>query len=143
MATDRDIDALVGTSMDNLRKMINVSTVVGEAMHLGNGVSVVPISKVSVGFGAGGGEYALAKQPADSMPFGGGSGAGMCVQPIGFLVANNGDVRFMPVTSDNGAVDSIINAVPDIIGFFSDIFGKKNKTEDSAVVNPEDTAEEE
>ena len=137
MATDRGIDALIGTSMDNLRKMINVSTVVGDAMHLGNGVSVVPISKVSVGFGAGGGEYALAKQPEGAMPFGGGSGGGMSVQPIGFLVSNNGDVRFMPVTTENTAVDALVNAVPEVVGFISDFFGKK-QAKKAAVVNNEE-----
>ena len=87
MTANSNIEGLLGTSMDSLRKMINVNTVVGEAMHLGDGVCIVPISKVSVGFGAGGGEYAM--QANDDLPFGGGAGGGMSIKPVGFLVANN------------------------------------------------------
>lgn len=128
MAADKNIEGLLGTSMDSLRKMINVNTVVGDAMHLGNGVSVVPISKVSVGFGAGGGEYAM-KNDKDDLPFGGGAGGGMAIRPVGFLVANNGEVRFMPVEGSGDSVDALIDALPGFIDKVSGFFSKNKKDE--------------
>lgn len=126
MSADKNIEGLLGTSMESLRKMINVNTVVGDARHLGNGVTVVPISKVSVGFGAGGGEYAM-KNNQSELPFGGGAGGGMSVKPVGFLVANNGEVRFMPIEGGGDAVDALLEAIPDLIDKISGFFGKKKK----------------
>ena len=122
MTANSNIEGLLGTSMDSLRKMINVNTVVGEAMHLGDGVCIVPISKVSVGFGAGGGEYAM--QANDDLPFGGGAGGGMSIKPVGFLVANNGDVRFMPVEGGD-SMDAVFDALPGLVDKISGLFSKK------------------
>lgn len=128
MSADKNIEGLLGTSMESLRKMINVNTVVGDAMHLGDGVCIVPISKVSVGFGAGGGEYAM-KSAAEDLPFGGGAGGGMSVKPVGFLVANNGEVRFMPVEGGGDAMDALLDAIPGVIDKVSGFFSK-NKGEE-------------
>ena len=122
MTANSNIEGLLGTSMDSLRKMINVNTVVGEAMHLGDGVCIVPISKVSVGFGAGGGEYAM--QANDDLPFGGGAGGGMSIKPVGFLVANNGDVRFMTVEGGD-SMDAVFDALPGLVDKISGLFSKK------------------
>lgn len=126
MAADKNIEALLGTSMQNLTNMINVNTVVGEATDMGNGVSVVPISKVSVGFGAGGGEY-TAKNEGEDLPFGGGAGGGMSVKPVGFLVANNGDVRFMSVEGNADAIDQVLEAIPGFLEKISSFFGKRKE----------------
>ncbi len=126
MTANSHIEGLLGTSMDNLRKMINVNTVVGEAMHLGNGVCIVPISKVSIGFGAGGGEYAM-KADSEELPFGGGAGGGMAVKPVGFLVANNGEVKFIPVEGGGDAVDALLDAIPGLIEKITSLFGKNKE----------------
>lgn len=128
MSADKNIEGLLGTSMESLRKMINVNTVVGDAMHLGDGVCIVPISKVSVGFGAGGGEYAMKSAESD-LPFGGGAGGGMSVKPVGFLVANNGEVRFMPVEGSGDAMDALLETIPGVIDKVSGFFSK-NKNEE-------------
>jgi sporulation protein YtfJ len=129
MTANSNIEGLLGTSMDNLRKMINVNTVVGDAMHLGEGVCIVPISKVSIGFGAGGGEYAM-KANTNELPFGGGAGGGMSVKPVGFLVANNGEVRFIPVEGSGDAVDALFDALPGFIDKVSGFFSKKKDVEE-------------
>ncbi len=128
MSADKNIEGLLGTSMESLRKMINVNTVVGDAMHLGDGVCIVPISKVSVGFGAGGGEYAMKSGESD-LPFGGGAGGGMSVKPVGFLVANNGEVRFMPVEGSGDAMDALLEAIPGFIDKVSGFFSKNKNNE--------------
>lgn len=74
------IESLMGTSMESIREMVDVNTVVGEPVQTQDGSTVIPISKVSFGFVAGGGEYAMAnKQPVEDMPFAGGAGAGVSV----------------------------------------------------------------
>ena len=127
MTANSNIEGLLGTSMDNLRKMINVNTVVGEAMHLGDGVCIVPISKVSVGFGAGGGEYAM--KANEELPFGGGAGGGMSIKPVGFLVANNGAVKFMPVEGGTDSLDALFDALPGLVDKVSGFFSKNKNTD--------------
>ncbi len=90
---EKSIEKLLGTAMEKLGGMVKINTVVGEAIAAG-GVTVVPISRVSLGFVAGGGEYG--KNAADPA-FGGGSGGGMSVSPMGFLACCDGQVRYIPV----------------------------------------------
>ncbi|MBR5301942.1 MAG: GerW family sporulation protein [Clostridia bacterium] len=86
----------MGTSMESIREMVDVNTVVGEAVQTQDGSTIIPVSKVSFGFVAGGGEYTMAHaQQAEDMPFAGGAGAGVSVQPVGFLVCSQNGVRLL------------------------------------------------
>lgn len=87
------IESLMGTSMENIRDMVDVNTVVGDAVQTQDGSTIIPISKVSFGFVAGGGEYNLGCQ--QESPFAGGAGAGVSVQPMGFLVCSSSGVRML------------------------------------------------
>lgn len=89
------IESLMGTSMESIREMVDVNTVVGDAIQTQDGSTIVPISKVSFGFVAGGGEYALAQPRPEELPFAGGAGAGVSVQPVGFLVCSQNGVRLL------------------------------------------------
>ena len=93
--SEHPIESLMNTAMSNLKDMIDVNTVIGETIELENGTAIVPISKVAFGFAAGGSEFNMGtletsrKQGIDeeskcSLPFGGGSGAGVNIQPVGF-----------------------------------------------------------
>lgn len=94
------------TAMESIRGMVDVHTVVGDAVQTQDGTVIIPISRVSFGFAAGGGEYGFAAgrdgaapgQEERAWPFAGGSGAGVTVQPLGFLVVGRGEVRLLPVT---------------------------------------------
>lgn len=93
------IESVMSTTMENIRSMIDVNTIVGDAITTADGSTVVPISRVSFGFVAGGGEYALSNRARDEqkpLPFAGGTGAGVTVQPIGFLVTGPDQVRLLP-----------------------------------------------
>lgn len=88
------IESLMGTSMESIREMVDVNTVIGDAVQTQDGSTVIPISKVSFGFVAGGGEYG--GQPGGAeMPFAGGAGAGVSVHPMGFLVCSQNGVRML------------------------------------------------
>ena len=84
------IENLMTTTMENIRDMVDVNTVVGDAIATADGSTVIPISRVAFGFVAGGGEYKCAKQAAELPSFAGGTGAGVSVQPMGFIVVSEG-----------------------------------------------------
>ena len=109
------IGALMQTTMENVKNMLKVDTVVGDPIITPDGITLVPISKVSVGFGGGGVEFGN-KPAAGSRPYGGGNATGVKIDPIGFLVIKDGTVRMINVTPPaNNTVDRIIDMVPQVI----------------------------
>ncbi|HEY8552485.1 MAG TPA: GerW family sporulation protein [Thermaerobacter sp.] len=112
------IQGLMHTAMESLKQMVDVNTVVGDAVEAKDGTVIVPVSRVSVGFVAGGGEYGREPRRAEAgdaaWPFAGGSGAGVSVQPVGFLVVGQGRVRLLPV-AEGAFLDRIIDAAPEVL----------------------------
>ncbi|MED9820644.1 MAG: GerW family sporulation protein [Christensenellales bacterium] len=103
------IESLMGTSMESIREMVDVNTVVGDAVQTQDGSTIIPISKVSFGFVAGGGEYG---QPmAEDLPFAGGAGAGVSVQPMGFLVCSSSGVRLLSASCAS-PMERIVEMIP-------------------------------
>lgn len=101
------IENMMRTTLENIRGMVDVNTIVGDAMETATGEMIIPISRVSFGFVAGGGEYG-AGQPH---PFAGGTGAGVSIRPVGFLVVAGERVRMLPIDYAN-PYDRIIEMVP-------------------------------
>ena len=131
------IESLMKTAMESIKGMIDVNTVVGEAVNTPDGGTIIPISRVSFGFAAGGGEYWSRVSDAVGHPFGGGSGAGVTVHPVGFLVSHGDNVRLLAV--DHGDVfDSLVNNVPQIIdqvqGWMG--HGKNDHRDSTEIVDP-------
>lgn len=118
MQQQHPIDNMMQTTMESIRGMVDVNTVVGAPVMDQKGTTIIPISKVSFGFVAGGGEYDLKTLPGtEDMPFAGGSGAGVSVQPVGFLVVQDGGVSMLPaqyVTAWERAVNCAPQLVQDI-----------------------------
>lgn len=112
------IGGLMQTTLENMKEMVDVNTVIGEPIETSGGATVIPVSKVSFGFVAGGGEYDLKTlHGTEDMPFAGGSGAGVSVQPVGFLVVQDGGVSMLPaqyVTAWERAVNCAPQLVQDI-----------------------------
>jgi sporulation protein YtfJ len=121
------IQGLMETSMLNIRDMIDVNTVLGDAITAQDGSTVVPVSKVSFGFVAGGGEYG--DREDSKYPFAGGAGAGVSLQPVGFLVCGNESVRMLPVPAKN-SVDRIIDLMPGLIEEVKNVLGRMNGKDD-------------
>ena len=111
------IEGIMSTTLESIRDMIDVNTIVGDAITTADGSTVVPVSRVSFGFVAGGGEYALnaknhsAESPAGALPFAGGTGAGVTVQPLGFLVTSTDSVRLLPA-QHYAPIDRVIELMP-------------------------------
>lgn len=111
------IENIMSTTLENIRDMIDVNTVVGEPIASGDGSTIIPISRVSFGFVAGGGEYGPAQRgEADSVehPFAGGTGAGVTVQPLGFLVTGPEQTRLLPAQCAQ-PLERLLEMIPQII----------------------------
>ena len=118
------IEGLMTTTLESIRDMIDVNTVVGEPIATADGATVVPISRVSFGFVAGGGEMkpaSTAAQPPEP-PFAGGAGAGVTVQPLGFLVTGPDGVRLMPAQCYQ-PIDRIIELIPQVVAEMRNLRG--------------------
>lgn len=124
---EHPIGSLMQTTLENIKDMVDVNTVIGEPIPTSGGATIIPVSKVSFGFLSGGGEYDAAKQPANmNLPFAGGSGAGVSVQPVGFLVVNDDGVRVLPAQYQT-AFDRAVNAAPQLVEDIQALIGNKKK----------------
>ena len=115
---EHPIGSLMQTTLENIKDMVDVNTVIGEAISTPDGATVIPISRVSFGFVAGGGEYGESQarqrsaEGTDSdIPFAGGAGAGVTVSPLGFLVSTGEQVRLVPAQYCQ-SVDRLIELIP-------------------------------
>lgn len=128
--TEHPINDLMGVTMEKIREMVDVNTIVGTPITCADGATIIPISKVSYGFASGGSDLP-AKVEKDL--FGGGSGAGISIQPVAFLVILNGEVKLMQLSIDASTPNALINLVPDVMekisGFMSNRNGKNPKAE--------------
>lgn len=115
---ENPILGMMDTAMKNIKAMVDVNTIVGDAVTTADNTVIIPISTVSFGFGAGGSEFAGAKNnitEAQQPMFGGGAGGGANVKPVAFLVVGNGNVKLLPVTSSSAPVDKLIDLVPELV----------------------------
>lgn len=124
------IEGLMRTAMESIQEMVSVNSVVGEPVETPDGSVIIPVSRVSCGFGAGGSEFEITGRSkgengeAEQTPaFGGGSGAGMSVKPVGFLVAGNGHVRMLPVDG-NALLDRLMDLTPQLLNQIQGMFEK-------------------
>ena len=120
------LNDLMRSAMEKVREMADSNTVVGQPIATADGVTLIPITKVSFGFGGGGGDYGKTA-PKD---FGGGAAAGVRIDPVAFLVIKDGITRVMPVAVPPvSTVDRIVEMVPDIMDKVEKYFDKKEAKE--------------
>jgi sporulation protein YtfJ len=107
------IETLMRSTMENIRNMIDVNTIIGDAIDTKDGSVIIPISRVSFGFASGGSEFCskIGDERNEKFPFGGGSGAGVSVRPVAFLVMKNDTMRLMSVDHEN-TLDRIVDSLP-------------------------------
>jgi sporulation protein YtfJ len=148
MQNDTKLQDLVRTSLESIRTLVDANTVVGDPIMTEQGVTIIPVSKISVGYASGGLDYAVKNEPVSSAKpknFGGGGGTGLSVAPIGFIViSKTGTVDFINVgmkvpTDPIGQITDIIDRSPEIITKIKAAFAKK--PEEAAEETAEDKAE--
>ena len=122
--TDHPIEGLMKTTMNSLKEMVDVNTIIGDPVQSPDGLVIIPVSKISFGFASGGTEFDRSLDNNDQnenskdFPFGGGSGAGVSVQPVGFIVAGNNQIKLLTVDEGNTALSNLfdfMNKISDTI----------------------------
>lgn len=141
--SEHPIEGLMTTAMSSIQDMIDVNTIIGEPIETSNNIVIIPISKVSFGFAAGGSEFKgetideYSKKDKEEeiqyrLPFGGGSGAGVTINPIAFLVIQPNNVKLMPV-NHSSSLDKLLDYIPDLIEKTNNMLNKhmQNKKEET------------
>lgn len=139
---EHPIQGLMITAMNSIQDMVDVNTIIGEPIETNNNVVIIPISKVCFGFAAGGSEFKgetvdeyTKKEKEEEkitykLPFGGGSGAGVSINPVAFLIVQEDNVKLLPV-SHSSAIDKLLDYVPDLFDKANNVISKiKENNED-------------
>ena len=135
--SEHPIESLMMTAMTSIQDMVDVNTIIGEPIETTNGITIIPISKVCFGFAAGGSEFSgetikeYNRKDKDEeieykLPFGGGAGAGVSINPVAFIVVQEDTVKLMPV-DHSSCLDKILDYVPDLMQRMSNMFNKTMK----------------
>ena len=125
------IGELMEITMGKLRSMVDVNTIVGQPITTADGITLIPISKVSFGFAAGGSDFQTKNaKETQTTPFGGGSGAGVKIDPVSFVVIRNGDVKILNANSgEASSLEKVADMLPGLIDKIKEHLPKKNEEE--------------
>lgn len=137
---EHPIQKMMETAMKSLKDMVDVDTVVGEPIQAPNNTVIIPVSHVGFGFGAGGSNFGgqSTSEPngrSTEAMFGGGSGGGVSINPLGFLVVTNDTIKLLPVTTKPTTVDKLVDLVPEMISkinsFVKEKWGKNDEKDET------------
>ena len=123
--SDHPVNSLMDTSMRKIKEMIDVNSIIGDPITTPDGTVIIPVSKVTYGFASGGSDLPTKKENRDC--FGGGSGAGVTIQPLGFLTITKGTTKFIPIEKYDGAADRIVGMIPEAFDKISSFISKDKK----------------
>ena len=128
----QNLPNMLENTIAKIREMVDVNSVIGNPITTPDGVTIIPVSKVSVGFGGAGSDYVSKNLNKHENPFGGGAGGGMKIVPIGFLIVKEGSVRMLPVAAPaNTSTDRLVEQIPDtldkIVSFIDSHIKKKEE----------------
>ncbi|MBE6529347.1 MAG: sporulation protein YtfJ [Ruminococcaceae bacterium] len=139
MENESSMKDIIQNALEQIRTVMDADTVIGQPIKLENGVTVIPVSKVLMGFASGGLDLPAKDKDSGKKNFGGGGGTGVTVFPIGFLTAYpDGRVEVLPMKQEPSTpieqIADFINRTPDLVGRFKDLFAKKQeeKSEETA-----------
>ncbi|MGN7471567.1 GerW family sporulation protein [Brevibacillus sp. SAFN-007a] len=126
---DHPIQGLMRTAMENLKQMVDVNTIIGDPVETPDGSVILPISKVGFGFAAGGSEFQYDQhhQGIAGHPFGGGSGGGVSITPVAFLVVGKQGIRSIPLENTTHLYDRILDSVPQLVDKMQSLFKKHDE----------------
>jgi sporulation protein YtfJ len=128
---EQSASGILGTAIEKIKELVDVSTIIGNPIEAG-GVTIIPVSKVTYGFASGGSDF---PSKTNQELFGGGGGAGITINPVAFIVINNGDVTIKHITVEENSAERIIGMVPDIVDKVSEVVKKYAKKDENAPDN--------
>ena len=124
----QNIPNMLDRTIAKIREMVNANSVIGDPIVTADGVTIIPISKISIGLGGGGSDFVSKNANQHENPFGGGVGAGVQVTPVAFLIVKDGNVRMLPVaTPANTTVDRLVEMVPDALDKVADFIDSRTE----------------
>ncbi|WP_088103827.1 GerW family sporulation protein [Halalkalibacter urbisdiaboli] len=121
--SEHPIQGLMKTAMENLKEMVDVNTIVGDPVETPDGSVIMPVSRVGFGFAAGGSEFVM-EQDKDEHPFGGGSGGGVSITPIAFLVVNSQGVNMVHLDSNTHLYEKLLDFAPQVVDKIQQMIGQ-------------------
>ncbi len=113
------LESLMNESLKNIKGLVDANTIVGDVITTPDGTTIIPVTRVSFGFGAGGSDFS-SKQSSDGKMFGGGSGGGVTMNPVAFLVVTKDSVRIIPVSNAMTTAERIVDVMPELMGKLND-----------------------
>ena len=125
---DTKVKDLVSSAIGKIHELSDADTIIGDPIKVDENITIIPVSKISYGFAAGGSDL---PSKNDKELFGGGSGAGVSIQPLAFIVIANGDVKLLELGSGNSPANAIVNAVPELFTKIQTMFSKKKENTDN------------
>ncbi len=138
--SEHPIEGLMGTTLEKIKQMVDINTIIGDPITSPDGTIIIPVSKISYGFASGGSDFA-SKVQTDKSFFGGGAGAGVTISPVAFITISNGNVKMLQIDPYNSSADRIVGMVPDVVDKISSFVKeskekKEAKKEKSSEENP-------
>jgi sporulation protein YtfJ len=135
--SEHPIQGLMDTTLQKIREMVDVNTIIGDQIVAPDGTVIIPVSKVSVGFGSGGSDL---PNKSDRQLFGGGGGAGVSIVPVAFIVVSGGNVKLLQIKASTSVADNAIALVPELVDKISSLFGSKDKKKSGKSADAADAA---
>ncbi len=135
--SDHPINGLMDTTLEKIKQMVDVNTVIGDPIVTPDGTTIIPVSKVVYGFASGGSEFANKQQPEAKL-FGGGGGAGVTITPVAFIAISHGEVKLLNITTDKGgqAIAMIPELFDKVSGLLKKDKDKKTDSDDEGLTDP-------
>ena len=128
---EHPIQGLMNITMEKIHQMVDSNTIIGKPITTDDGTTILPVSKVSFGFASGGTDFD-GKNAANKDLFGGGSGAGVNIQPVAFLVIKDGCVRTIQLTDGSNSVDRALTILPELVDKLAALVKKDDKAQPAA-----------
>lgn len=127
--SEKSAGAILSSTIDKIRNLVDTSTIIGEPINADNGVTIIPVSKVTYGFASGGADF---PSKNTNELFGGGGGAGVTITPVAFLVISNGEVTLKHITAYDNAAERVVNLVPEMFDKVTGLVNKAKKDSEPA-----------
>ena len=134
---EQSASGILGTTIEKIRDLVDVSTIIGDPMYLEGGMTIIPVSKVTYGFASGGSDF---PSKTNAQLFGGGGGAGVTITPVAFLIVSDGEVTLKHITAYDNAAERVVNLVPEMFDKVTSVVKKTIKKKETQQAEAEQAA---
>ena len=134
---EQSASGILGTTIEKIRDLVDVSTIIGDPLYLEGGMTIIPVSKVTYGFASGGSDF---PSKTNAQLFGGGGGAGVTITPVAFLIVSDGEVTLKHISAYDNAAERVVNLVPEMFDKVTSVVNKTIKKKETQQAEAEQAA---